>query len=115
MLDCLKLCIHFTQIKTYKVTEKDIENVSEDSHYLSTVQCPLRILHWWIVITETSTFNIESAGIPNFQVYYCSAVVLKSVILYQINTYVFDLHISSTLYMQGKLLRCSNCMRKISF
>lgn len=113
MLNYLKLCIHFTQIKTYKVTEKDIENVSEDSHYLSTVRCPLRILQLWIVTTETGTFNIESAGIPNFQVYYCNAVVLKSVLL--INTYVFDLHISSTLYMQGKLLRCSNCIRRISF
>lgn len=63
MLNCLKLGIHFPQTKTYKVTEKDIEGVSKDSHYifsvwiLSTIQYPLRILHLWTVIIEMSTFN----------------------------------------------------------
>lgn len=34
ILNCLKFCVHFTQTKTYEITEKDIETVFKDNNYI---------------------------------------------------------------------------------
>lgn len=60
MLNCLKLYIHYTQAKTYKVKEKDTENVPEDNNYVmpgsgySLSPVSTRVLSLRTAVTEMS-------------------------------------------------------------